>query len=641
MSGRKGKGGRDGVREGIEGAQVVELRPGAARSAAAPAPAVSRLSRRFMLREEGLFRVSTDPDKPDSFLCGPIEVLGESRDEDGRNWGLLLKWSDRDGREHQEAFARALFAGDGAEIRARLADAGLTLNPAPYARAGFMEWLSSISSSERARSVTRIGWHTLASGPVFVLPDETIGETVERVVLQVVDREPSLFGLAGSARDWSEPIGRLCVGNSRLVFAACCAFAAPLLSIVGEEGGGFSLKGASRLGKSTALRIAASICGGTAQHGASGFVRSWRSTSNGIESTALASCDVLLPLDEMGQLDAREAGEIAYLLSNGQGKARASRTGAARSVSRFRVLFLSTGELGLADLNREAGKATKAGQEVRFADLPADAGAGMGLFENLHGEDTPDAFAKYLREATSRCYGAPLRGFLIALTEHLRRTGLEEMAAALRSRANAFLDRWLHAHADASGQVRSVAYRFALVAIGGELATEYGLTGWANDVAGVATEMCFQAWLTERGTVGRREEDQAVAQLRDFLSRHGESRFEKWFEGQPDEARQAETPLPPSERFRTQHRAGWRRWLVENDSDGSNGVWRYYLTAEAMSEALNGLNHRDAKRTLIERAFLVPGRDGKTASLISPPGHKKVRAYEILASIMAADEGDQ
>ena len=645
MTTRKSKGGRDGVRKGIEGARVVQLRPASSGGSPAPKPpagAPPSLSRRFAARDDGLYRLSGDPDKPDTFLSGPIDVLGESRDEDGKNWGLLLRWSDRDGVEHEEAFARALFAGDGAEIRSRLADAGLTLNPAPHARAAFMEWLSACSSPERARSVTRIGWHTLATGPVFVLPDATIGEVAERVVLQTVDREPSLFGVGGTVEDWKAQVAALCVGNSRLVFAAGCAFAAPLLGLLGEEGGGFSLKGSSRLGKSTALRVAASVCGGRPENGAGGYIRSWRSTANGIESTALASCDVLLPLDEMGQLDAREAGEIAYMLSNGQGKARANRLGAARGVSRFRVLFLSTGELGLADLNKEAGKATKAGQEVRFADLPADAGTGFGLFEHLHDEETPDAFAKHLRAVTSRIYGAPLRALLTALLERIGQLGADDLVIELRGRADRLLDAWLRPYVDVSGQVRSVGFRFALVAVGGELATEFGLTGWPDDVAGYATGVCFRAWLAERGTVGRREEDQAVAQLRDFLTRHGEGRFERWTDMPADDARQVDPHAQPAgDRFRTQHRAGWRRWITEADADSIGATWRYYLTSEGMSEALSGLNQRDAKRTLIDRGFLIPGRDGKTAGIVSPPGHKKVRAYEVLSSIMSADEGDQ
>ena len=151
-------------------------------------------------------------------------------------------------------------------------------------------------------------------------------------------------------------------------------------------------------------------------------IRQWRATGNGLELVAAAHSDNLLPLDEMGQVDGREAGEIAYMLSNGQAKARAGRSGLSRPAARFRVLFLSTGEVGLADKLAEAGRAgPKAGQEVRLADLPADAGAGFGLFEELHDAGSADAFARELREATGRFYGAPLHAFLTMLVDRWRR----------------------------------------------------------------------------------------------------------------------------------------------------------------------------------------------------------------------------
>ncbi|MBB2200467.1 DUF927 domain-containing protein [Gluconacetobacter tumulisoli] len=635
MNERKGKGGRKAVRDGIENGKVVQLRPEPATGSGAAAPEGE--DRRFRYLDSGIWRRRGD--KELVFICGPVDVLAESRDEEGQNWGLLLAWHDRDGHRHEEAFPRALFAGDGNEIRSRLADGGLTLGAGTAAKAAFLEWLSSLTSAERARSVTRIGWHAFGGRSAFVLPDETIGEAGERVVLQTTDREASLFGVAGTVEDWRREIGAMCAKNSRLVFAASCAFAAPLLAFLGEEGGGISFKGDSRVGKSTALRVVASVCGGTGQNGAGGYIRSWRSTSNGIESTALASCDVLLPLDEMGQLDPREAGEIAYLLSNGQGKARSTRTGGARNVARFRILFLSTGELGLSDLNREAGKATKAGQEVRFADLPADAGAGMGLFEWLHHEDTPDAFARYLRAATGRIYGAPLRAFLRQLTDTMTRESEDELRRRLRARIAELAESWLKDHPAASGQVRSVASRFAMVAVGGELATEFGLTGWDDDVAGVMAGLCFDVWLAERGTVGRREEEQAVQQLRDFIAKHGEARFERWVDSNTPEGQQVEAPdLPPGERFRTQNRAGWKRWIKEADG---RSAWRYFLMSDGMVEALSGLNQRSAKVVLTERGFLLPGRDGKMSALISPPGHKKVRAYEVTAAILGSDEGDR
>jgi putative DNA primase/helicase len=51
----------------------------------------------------------------------------------------------------------------------------------------------------------------------------------------------------------------------------------------------------------------------------------------------------------MGQAGAKVVSEVAYMLANGQGKGRASRDGQARKVHSWRLLFLSTGEITLAD----------------------------------------------------------------------------------------------------------------------------------------------------------------------------------------------------------------------------------------------------------------------------------------------------
>src|SRR5215212_7415825 len=133
--------------------------------------------------------------------------------------------------------------------------------------------------------------------------------------------------------------------------------------------GGFHPKGSSRSGKTVTLRIAGSVWGGG---GVLGFARAWRATANGLEGVAEAHNHALLCLDEMGQVDAREAGEIAYMLANGTGKGRAGRDGSPRRSAQWQLVFLSTGELSLAEKMAEVGKAPKAGQEVRLVEIPAD-----------------------------------------------------------------------------------------------------------------------------------------------------------------------------------------------------------------------------------------------------------------------------
>ncbi len=635
MSSRKT--GKPGVRAAITAA--MEAKP---EGTAAPSAAPEFMAGAFEMRKDGLYRKPKDGNDGAMWLCSPFVIEAETRDPESANWGLLFSWHDRDGNRHEEPLSRALFNGECAEVRARLAAGGLTMNSTPAARQAFAQFLNICRSPHRAVCVGRTGWHQLGPHRVFVLPEQVFGAHAERVILQAEERASNLYRSSGTLDQWRSEVSRLCLGNSRLLFAASCGFAAPLLGLLNEDGGGFNLRGGSRIGKSTALRVAASVCGGAPGLGAAGYIRQWRTTANGIEAVADAHSDTLLPLDELGQVDAREASDIAYTLANEQGKFRATRSGSGRPARRFRVLFLSTGEIGLADKNAEANRPTKAGQQVRVADIPADAGAGLGLFEDLHEEVNADGFARELRRVTALRYGTALPAFLSALDMVLRKNP-DACIDGLRERVGTLLREWLLGVPQAGGQVRSVGYRFALVGIAGELAAEWLVTEWPPGAAAAAAGVCFRAWLAERGTPGAAEDAQAVRQLRAFVARHGSARFEVWADSvQALPGEPSDPAHPPAERFRTQNRAGWRRWQMLEDSRHG---WVYFLTPDGMNEALAGLAFRESVQTLAELGIVLPSRAaadarvGRVAGRHRVPGQGQVRLYELAPSLLGTEDG--
>ena len=109
---------------------------------------------------------------------------------------------------------------------------------------------------------------------------------------------------------------------------------------------------------------------------------------------------------------------MACLLANGQGMSRARRDRSGKPPSEWRTLFLSTGELSLADKVAEDGRRrATAGQAVRVLDIPAD--AGLGLFENTHDAADGAAFSHRLKAEATQFYGTPIRAFLNRLIENL------------------------------------------------------------------------------------------------------------------------------------------------------------------------------------------------------------------------------
>ena len=513
-------------------------------------------------------------------LCDPLEVAADTRDAGSENWGRLLVFKDRDGVTHEWAAAAAdLSRTQSGDVIAHLARLGFVPPVSMRDKNRLVEYIVTARPTARFRAVGRVGWE----GPVFVLPDASYGgDSGERIWFQLEGAQVEhSYRTAGDLAEWQRRIAKPSAGNTRLVFAICCALTGPLLKLLGGEGGGFHFRGGSSIGKSTALNVASSVWGGG---GISGFSRTWRATDNGLEGVAVQHCDTFLALDELGQVDGRAAAASAYMLANGQGKSRAGKTGAARQAATWRVLFLSTGEISLADKISEDGRGpkAKAGQEVRILDIPADPGAGLGLFDHLPDGVDGAAFAGVLNRAASEVYGTPSRAFIEWLC-----TDTERATVAARRIQDRMLAELVPA--DADGQVKRAAGRFALVAAAGELAIHAGVIPWESGEACRAATACFNAWLEARGGSGPGEIRDGIEQVRLFLEKHGASRFQAW-----DEV---------SETVR--NRAGFLR------TDHGNGQSFYILSAVWKSEVCQGRDAKAVAAALIERGILEPGPDGK------------------------------
>lgn len=273
-----------------------------------PPPAVPRVKtlNGYAMTEGGLIWRPDDPEKPIVRMSGPFEVLAETRNDHGEAWGVLLAWTDNDGRGHQWPMPRNLLAGDGSAVRERMLDHGLYVSPSNQGRQLLTSYLMAVQTDARARCVDMTGWH----GSAYVTPDLVYGDTGgERVILQ--GGGGIAFEFCGSLEGWKTEVAALALGNSRLALALSAAFAGPLLHLAGEDSFGFHFSGGSSSGKTTALRVSASAWGIP--------INTWRTTDNAAEGLARAANDGLLLLDELSQVDGRAADAMAYMLGNGQG----------------------------------------------------------------------------------------------------------------------------------------------------------------------------------------------------------------------------------------------------------------------------------------------------------------------------------
>lgn len=574
--------------------------------------------RGFVLRPDGVYAVR-DTGDADLFVCGPLQVAAQVDDGAGLRHGRLLRWTDGQGRPHQWAMPMALLAGDGVALRERLLDEGLLLGDTPAARAELGRYLQAAQPPARAVVASRMGWRAGPGGAVFVLPGGAIGpDGADPVLLQAEGDLPPLV-VAGTLQDWHARVARPAEGNTRLVFALSCAFAAALLGPLEAEAGGFHIRGGSSIGKTGCLDLAGSVWGGG---GVRGWKRTWRATANALEGVARMHTDLLLCLDEMGEALPEDVEAAAYMLANGAPKARAAREGGLRRAEDWRVLFLSSGEVSLADrlLDARGGpRRARAGQEVRVVDVPADAGRGLGVFELLPVGEDAQTFAKTLGAAIRACHGTAGPAFLRALVNDLDRAVQQARTLAAQFVAD-------YVPADAAGQVRRVADRFALVAAAGELAAHLGVVPWPKEEAMDAAAACFDAWRAARpGGNGAGEDAAALAAVRHFIGAHGSSRFQSLVQHEGASAWRTDAPDRP-----VPNRAGWRK----SDGDGS----RYLILPETWRrEVCTGLDAGAVARVLETAGHLVGG-NGRPDRMERVGEPKPVRVYVVRGSILGGTD---
>ena len=378
-------------------------------------------------------------------------------------------------------------------------------------------------------------------------------------------------------------------------------FAGPLLYLMSEEGGGVHFYGLSSMGKTRLLKAGASIWTGG---GTNAGIGTWRGTDNGTEGKAWAHNDTLMTLDEIGQVKPEVAYQAAYMLSNGQGKARMSANAVLRQSYEWRVMFLSTGETPIGDKIAENGGKPMAGQAVRVLDIPADAGAGMGVFEELHGFENSAQLADAFKGAKN--YGHAARAFLQRLAD-------DPENARQRVENNMRTFEKENCPAGADGQVKRVLRRFALIAAAGQLAADFGVLPWPEGESAGAAKKCFQAWLGGRGSTGPLETLNALSHIRSVIELHGSSRF--------------------------QDCAGYKstggRYVINQLGYADQNTNIFYFSPETFrKEVCKGFDHKQVLRALREAGALDHDEDKLTKNVRFQGAKGTQRFYVISANVL-------
>lgn len=533
-----------------------------------------------------------------AIYIGPkIEVSAYARDENNENYGKLLIFTDPEGIVHKWILPLEHLVGEGGKYKAALLKQGYEMSMMKQAQYLLSVFLAGSRPERRIRLVSQLGWYK--SG--YILVGEVLGNADGEELFFQPQQDISVnHAQKGTLQDWISNVAKLCIGNSRLEFALSCAFAAPLLHLLEIESGGFHLRGTTSKGKSKILQAAASVWGGIDD------LQRWNATLNGLEALASGYNDSLLCLDEIAQMNSDTVGESAYLLANGRGKFRANKFGFSRGRTEWRLLFLSNGEISLAEHAMQCGKKVKAGQEIRILDIPAVTGK-YGCFDELHGYGSGEGFADRITEASSKYYGTASRAYINSIIRD------PEFAKHFSiSILKKFTEK--HMPLNACSQVARALKRFSIVAAGGELATAYGITGWDAGTAAYSTAKCFTDWLSAWEGADDPEEVQILKRVYNFFILHGKDKFESWDTKMDLEAAEKAS-------FRKTNHQGGTEFFVHK------------LLFE--KEICSGIKPADLAQLCIKHGLILPDAQGNsTRSETASINKIKARYYRFTSKVL-------
>ena len=466
----------------------------------------------------------------------------------------------------------------------------------------FVSFVSRLQPGAVRLAVDRMGWH----GAAYVLPNQTIGGVQGDLVLASEIR--TKIKQRGSLESWRSGVAAYCPGNLFMVCGVASGFAGAILHHCDGVGGAIHLWGGSSSGKSTAGIACCSVLG----HG-TGYKRSWWQTDCGLEGLAELHTDGTLYLDELTMMEPKALKQALYAFANGQGKGRMRDNTQLRETKEWCGFLLSSGEDTVEAHLASGGIKAKAGQLLRLLSIHAE--GKHGAFDELHGFSDSLALLNAVTTAAAKDYGWPFIAFLEAYSAAVA-NGFE-----VRPQVEA-LTRELVGDGAAGcvvGQLYRAATVFAKVAVAGELATEYGITGWEPGTAKTAMVELYRRWLAEwqdEASDDRRILDAVQA----VIDQEGLSRF---------------APIDHKDEliFEDRIRAkllGWRKDVATTDVDGNTVSEReYWFNSKGFSEAISGFNHREAVRVLMAAGWLeAGGSGGKNSSSRRVEGTKR-RVYVV------------
>lgn len=334
----------------------------------------------------------------------PVVISAWVANETTRLKGLEVAWKSQHRWRHLVADRETV--RDGNKLL-RLAARGFPVHSGN--RSNLVRYLAAYEEENLGRMPVRrvseqMGWHDGA----FVLGRGCVGGDLSFAPPDAGEEQlADAVASAGEAAAWAEGVAAV-ARYPAVELALYASLATVLLEPTGVANFAVDWSYQTSTGKTTALRVAASVWGSPDERSSRSMISSWDSTPVWLERAAAARSGLPLIVDDTKRAQ-RVRGEstvprVIYELAQGQGRGRGSIAG-ARATRSWRTILLSTGEQRITDFSKDGGTVSRV----------------LSLWGPPFGMPTPETAAVIadLNRALAANYGHAGPRFVAWVSEHI------------------------------------------------------------------------------------------------------------------------------------------------------------------------------------------------------------------------------
>ncbi len=444
----------------------------------------------------------TDSEPGEIIAQNPIWVYARSKDLYGE-FSLVVKFYNYDRKEITVNFPTTILSDTGSAVGKILRAQGMPLIAGKEKMVN--RYLDQMAKwcDKSGWTADKIGWFEGTNPPCFVMPEVVLGrsETEQEVFYQpLLQQDAKSLTTKGSLKEWKENISEPAKKNPLLLFGIMAGLAGPLNKLAKGETGGFHFCGDTSSGKTAVAQGAATVWGDgsdPATYSDRTSIRKWKATVSGLEAYAQLHNDIVLCLDEIGGTKPEEIGDAIYLLTGGIPKGRSQTEGGIRKQPTWHNLLISTGEMTIEQVLRQAGQEQKGGQRHRLPDIRCDTTPGGVVADPQYTtRDERGDFVSQYKDDCSKYYGTAGPAFVSWLLSQINERSMRVFVDELQKNVREFEEN-IKQDLELPSEGRRMLRRLAIIGVAGLYASEIGIMDVIPDYIHEAIIHVRNLWIDE------------------------------------------------------------------------------------------------------------------------------------------------